>query len=257
MDLKRLYEILRETTWEFRKGEMIEGSGPLVEALRHEAGKPADKMTWPDVGGVAEIYMMPHADDAPAGLEMVDCEFLKIGVDKAKAEPLKAELVRLLRDYRGPHPLSAGPSYIEVGGVRPVEGIDLGDEGTVGLITYMRTDSTRVGDDAIAETRQYIAALDASSGLATIWYPNANNLVKPFTAAILGLLRHGYREEARRIAGKFVLTCARNLAQSGQLWEKYNALTGGIDVADEYKMPPMMGWTAGGCLHACDVVEQG
>ena len=37
------------------------------------------------------------------------------------------------------------------------EGIDLGsDGGTVGLITYMRTDSTRVAGEAQAETRQYI-----------------------------------------------------------------------------------------------------
>jgi len=40
---------------------------------------------------------------------------------------------------------------------RLYEGIDLGDEGTVGLITYMRTDSTRVSNDAIAEVRQLIA----------------------------------------------------------------------------------------------------
>ena len=36
------------------------------------------------------------------------------------------------------------------------EGIDLGKEGTVGLITYMRTDSTRVSDIASAECAQYI-----------------------------------------------------------------------------------------------------
>ncbi|MED3762542.1 type I DNA topoisomerase [Ureibacillus sp. FSL K6-8385] len=37
------------------------------------------------------------------------------------------------------------------------EGIDIGkDEGTVGLITYMRTDSTRVSDTAKAEAMQYI-----------------------------------------------------------------------------------------------------
>ncbi|MEH7222547.1 type I DNA topoisomerase [Bacillus sp. JJ1566] len=36
------------------------------------------------------------------------------------------------------------------------EGIDLGKEGTVGLITYMRTDSTRISDTAIAEGSQYI-----------------------------------------------------------------------------------------------------
>src|SRR6202142_4060709 len=33
---------------------------------------------------------------------------------------------------------------------RLYEGIEIGKEGAVGLITYMRTDSTRVGDDAIA-----------------------------------------------------------------------------------------------------------
>ncbi len=36
------------------------------------------------------------------------------------------------------------------------EGIDLGEEGTVGLITYMRTDSTRLSDDAVASVREYI-----------------------------------------------------------------------------------------------------
>ncbi|WP_313798691.1 type I DNA topoisomerase [Cytobacillus sp.] len=36
------------------------------------------------------------------------------------------------------------------------EGIDLGKEGTVGLITYMRTDSTRVSEIAQGEASQYI-----------------------------------------------------------------------------------------------------
>ena len=40
---------------------------------------------------------------------------------------------------------------------RLYEGIDLGDEGTVGLITYMRTDSTRVSNEAIAEVRELVA----------------------------------------------------------------------------------------------------
>jgi DNA topoisomerase-1 len=38
------------------------------------------------------------------------------------------------------------------------EGIELGEEGSVGLITYMRTDSTRVADEAIAEVRNYITS---------------------------------------------------------------------------------------------------
>ncbi len=36
------------------------------------------------------------------------------------------------------------------------EGIELGDEGPVGLITYMRTDSTRINDEALSEVRGHI-----------------------------------------------------------------------------------------------------
>ena len=42
---------------------------------------------------------------------------------------------------------------------RLYEGVEIGAEGTVGLITYMRTDSTRVSPDAIAEAREYIGKL--------------------------------------------------------------------------------------------------
>ncbi len=37
------------------------------------------------------------------------------------------------------------------------EGIDLGDEGAIGLITYMRTDSTRIVDEAVEAVRGLIA----------------------------------------------------------------------------------------------------
>jgi DNA topoisomerase-1 len=39
---------------------------------------------------------------------------------------------------------------------RLYEGIELGSEGTVGLITYMRTDSTRISPDAVAEIREWV-----------------------------------------------------------------------------------------------------
>jgi DNA topoisomerase I len=37
------------------------------------------------------------------------------------------------------------------------EGVELGSEGAVGLISYMRTDSTRVSEDAVTEAREFIA----------------------------------------------------------------------------------------------------
>ena len=41
---------------------------------------------------------------------------------------------------------------------RLYEGLDLGDEGPVGLITYMRTDSTRVSKEALDGVRRFIGA---------------------------------------------------------------------------------------------------
>ncbi len=39
------------------------------------------------------------------------------------------------------------------------EGLDIGEQGHVGLITYMRTDSTRINDDMIEAAREFIAAV--------------------------------------------------------------------------------------------------
>jgi DNA topoisomerase-1 len=39
------------------------------------------------------------------------------------------------------------------------EGVEMGDEGSAGLITYMRTDSTRVAESAATQARDYLRAL--------------------------------------------------------------------------------------------------
>ena len=36
------------------------------------------------------------------------------------------------------------------------EGIDIKGEGTIGIITYLRTDSTRIADEAVASAKDYI-----------------------------------------------------------------------------------------------------
>lgn len=46
------------------------------------------------------------------------------------------------------------------------EGIDLGKEGTVGLITYMRTDSTRISETAQEEAKEYILNVYGNDYLA-------------------------------------------------------------------------------------------
>ena len=77
---------------------------------------------------------------------------------------------------------------------------------------------------------------------------DAPNAWPPLQYATVRALQVGGRiEDARRVANKFIDTVARNLATTGDLWEKYNADTGDIQVRNEYKMPAMMGWTAGVC----------
>ena len=56
---------------------------------------------------------------------------------------------------------------------RLYEGVDLGDEGPVGLITYMRTDSTRVSGEALAAVRRFI--MDA---YGANYLPKSPNLYK-------------------------------------------------------------------------------
>ncbi len=48
---------------------------------------------------------------------------------------------------------------------RLYEGVDLGDEGSVALITYMRTDSVRVSNDALAQVREHIGSAYGASYL--------------------------------------------------------------------------------------------
>ncbi len=56
---------------------------------------------------------------------------------------------------------------------RLYEGIELGSEGTVGLITYMRTDSTRMSPDAIAEIRDFV-----SKKVGPNYLPKTENIYK-------------------------------------------------------------------------------
>lgn len=103
MNIQRLYEILSDSTCQLRKGEsVVEKSQGALD--------------------VVEIFDMPSVHDAKPELEKVDMEFLVIGVDRAKAETYRGELIEILKAYPNPEQLKGGPSYIEVGG-------EIGDQG--------------------------------------------------------------------------------------------------------------------------------
>ncbi|NDJ09662.1 MAG: type I DNA topoisomerase [Acidobacteriia bacterium] len=70
------------------------------------------------------------------------------------------------------------------------EGVELGEEGLTGLITYMRTDSTRVSDDAVTELRGFIETKFGAQYLpaaANVWKSkkdaqDAHEAIRPTSA---------------------------------------------------------------------------
>lgn len=62
---------------------------------------------------------------------------------------------------------------------------------------------------------------------------------------VAALLRYGYREDALRIAKKYVSMVEHVFEETGHLWEKYNVVEGSVNAKNEYEMPPMLGWTFG------------
>ncbi len=84
-------------------------------------------------------------------------------------------------------------------------------------------------------------------------FPNAWPPLHEF--AFRGLSNYGFKDDACRIARKYVDSIESIFESTGQLWEKFNAVTGHLDVSDEYPMPPFIGWTAGVYLSALEFLE--
>ena len=73
--------------------------------------------------------------------------------------------------------------------------------------------------------------------------------------AIRGLDAYGYRQDARRIAGKYAAMVVKTFGETHNLWEKYNVREGNINVSNEYDMPTMLGWSAGTFIYASDYLD--
>ena len=63
--------------------------------------------------------------------------------------------------------------------------------------------------------------------------------------AVKAFDNYGYKDTAKRLARKYVSAIDDIFKKTNNLWEKYNAVDGTINVTNEYDMPDMLGWTAG------------
>ena len=106
-------------------------------------------------GNKLEIHSEPEAEEVTRALQEAAYNVLKITSKKATRQPsppfttstLQQEAWNRLRFTAKQTMAIAQQLY---------EGLPIGDEGSTGLITYMRTDSTNVASSAIAETMKYV-----------------------------------------------------------------------------------------------------
>ena len=108
-------------------------------------------------GTKLDIHNQNEANRIKDELEQAGYSVLKVTTKKVTRQPappfitstLQQEAWRKLRFSAGYTMSIAQQLY---------EGLPVGDEGNVGLITYMRTDSTHVAHQAIVETREFISS---------------------------------------------------------------------------------------------------
>ena len=97
-----------------------------------------------------------------------------------------------------------------------------------------------------------LSALEREYGVVACDYNKGNfqwsapNSWAPLNyVAVATAFRLGLTEVSARLAEKYLAVTDKIYAKTERLWEKYNALTGDLDVASEYGTPEMLGWSAG------------
>jgi len=104
----------------------------------------------------AEIGSKEVSDDVVAQLDGTDYIVKSVTTREKKRNPVAPFITSTLQQESA-RKLRFSVKRTMMLAQRLYEGIEMGKEGAVGLITYMRTDSTRVSDDAIRDLRDYIA----------------------------------------------------------------------------------------------------
>jgi DNA topoisomerase I len=103
----------------------------------------------------AEVDNQEQSDAIVAAVDGVDYIVKSVGTREKKRNPVAPFITSTLQQESS-RKLRFSVKRTMVLAQRLYEGIEIGKEGAVGLITYMRTDSTRISDDAIRDVRDFI-----------------------------------------------------------------------------------------------------
>ena len=103
-----------------------------------------------------ELSSQAASDSVVAHLDGADYVVQSVNTREKRRNPVAAFITSTLQQESA-RKLRFSVKRTMILAQRLYEGIEIGKEGAVGLITYMRTDSTRVSEDALQEARAYIA----------------------------------------------------------------------------------------------------
>jgi DNA topoisomerase I len=106
-------------------------------------------------GNKAEVTNKAEADEILKGLEGAKPVLTNIVKKERKRNP-SAPFITSTLQQEASRKLNFSPKKTMMLAQRLYEGIAMGRKGTVGLITYMRTDSVKLSDQALDEVRAYI-----------------------------------------------------------------------------------------------------
>jgi DNA topoisomerase-1 len=128
----------------------LEGSHPppFDARLTEVAGQRLDNKTF-------RLDSSERVDEVLRSLQATDWTVTNVETRERRRNPAPPFITSKLQQEAS-RKLSYSPSRTMRIAQRLYEGVELGTEGAVGLITYMRTDSTRVSNDALAAVREYI-----------------------------------------------------------------------------------------------------
>jgi len=121
---------------------------PFVARLAEVEGRKLDHKNF-------RLDAKERVDEALAGLKDVEWTVTKVERKERRRHPTPPFITSRLQQEAS-RKLGYQPSRTMRIAQRLYEGVELGDEGSVGLITYMRTDSTRISGEALASARDYI-----------------------------------------------------------------------------------------------------
>src|SRR5580765_6975504 len=105
---------------------------------------------------IPEIGSQPAADAIVKALEGAEYVVKSVGTREKRRNPVAPFITSTLQQEAS-RKLRFSVKRTMMLAQRLYEGIELGKEGAVGLITYMRTDSTRIAGEAIEEVRGFVS----------------------------------------------------------------------------------------------------